>query len=298
MIPDKNQILTCSTQQALTVLRESAYGQHILLIYDDLGTLREMYCDYAMEKLNKNKEALLVMPYLETTESVKTNLEERGIAVKEQQKEGAFAVIDADRWFFGTDINADEMMARLFEDIKRYGLLGATVCRDIGVFFFRAQEAQLIGLETAMSSKINPNCKIVCCMNKADFDRLIPTHKNLLIASHDKTLGITGTQNIVFEEALAQSVSEAMAIYGQQVSQVLKTYLERQYSIPPESLAENPSALVDALESILDSGSRIVERRILRSLYTKIGSSVPASSATDFEERIVQVKKMYLEHYK
>jgi hypothetical protein len=293
-----NQILVASTSQALTVLREAAYGQHILLIYEDIGTLREVYCDYALEKLNKNKEAMLVVPYLETAIATKTHLEEKGILVNEQQKEGAFAVIDAERWFFATEINEDEMMARLFEDIRRYGRQGATIFRDIGVFFYRAQEAQLIGLETAASSKINKNCKIICCIHRSDFERLIPAHRNLLVSSHDKALGITGTQNVVFEEALAQSVNEAMSIYGQQISQVLKAYLERQYSIPPESLAENPRALVEALESILDSGSRLVERKILRSLYSKIGSPVPQSSAIAFEERISEVKKIYSEYYK
>ncbi len=298
MSTSNNQILMSSTKQALTILRDASYGQHILLIYDDLATLREMYCDYALEKLNKNKEAMLLLPYLETSAATKTHLEEKGISINEQQKEGAFAVIDADRWFFGTEINEDEMMARLFEDIRRYGRQGATIFRDIGVFCFRAQQAQLIGLETAASSKINQNCKIICCIHKSDFDRLIPAHRNLLVSSHDKTLGITGTQNVVFEEALAQSVNEAMSMYGQQISQVLKTYLERQHSIPPESLAENPHALVEALETILDSGSRLVERKILRSLYSKIGSPVPQSSAKDFEERISEVKKIYSEYYK
>lgn len=293
-----NRMLVCTTQQALSILRDTAYGQHILMIYDDLGTFREMYCEYAMEKLNKNKEALMVLPYLETGDSVKTHLEERGVAIKEQQKEGAFAVIDADRWFFGSEIHPDEMMVRLFEDIQRYGRLGAAVFVDIGVFFYRIEDAKLIGLETAVGSKLNPHCKIICCMHKADFERLIPTHKDILITSHDKTLGITSAQNIIFEEALAQSVSEAMAIYGQQVSQVLRTYLERQYSIPPESLAENPKALMEALESVLDSGSRIVERRILRSLYQKIGSTVPQPASAGFEDRISEVKRMYLEHYK
>ena len=50
------QILMSSTKQALTILRDASYGQHILLIYDDLGTLREMYCDYALEKLNNMKK--------------------------------------------------------------------------------------------------------------------------------------------------------------------------------------------------------------------------------------------------
>jgi hypothetical protein len=292
------RILVCSTQHALTMLRDSPYGQHILMLYDDIMTLREIYCAYSLDKLNKSKEAILVLPYLETPESVKTHLEEEGIAIRDQQKEGTLAVIDSDRWFFGSEFNSDEMMARMFADIQLYGRQGASVFRDIGVFFLRSEQAKLIGLETAVSSKVNLNCKIICCLNKADFDRLVPTHKELLLSAHDKTLGITNAQNIVFEEALAQSVSEAMSIYGQQISQVLKTQLERQYSVPPETLAENPHALVEALQSILDSGSRIVERRIIRSLYTKIGAAAPQSSSADFEERITEVKRKYLEHYK
>lgn len=291
-------VLVCSPNQALTILRETSFGQHVLIIYDDLATMRELYADYCLDRLSRNKEAILLLPYLERPEVAKSHIEEKGVDIKENQKEGAFAAVDAYEWFFGTDVNADEIISKMFEDLHRYGRQGASIIRDIGVFFLRDEGAKMIGLETEVQSKINPSSKIVCCIHKNDFDKLVQPHKDLLISAHDKVLGIANAHDMIFEEALAQSVSEAMSIYGKQVAQVVSSYLEREYSIPPETLAENPRALVEALEKVLDSGSRIVERRILRSLYTKIGSPLPQShAALDFEKKISEAKQVYRKYY-
>ena len=292
-----NRILPASTSQALSVLRDARYGEHIFVIYEDITSLRELYSLYASENLKMGKDSLLILPYLETVDSVKTHLMERGISIRENQLEGALTVIDACQWFFGTNMDANELTAKMFSDLNTSNRDGASVIVDLGVFFLKGEEAKLIGLESALSSKINAFSKIICCMNRLDFDRLVQAHKDILLSSHHKSLGITSTQNIIFEEALAQSVSEAMSIYGKQVSQTLSAYLEREHSIPPDTLADNPHALVDALEKILDSGSRIVERKILRSLYSKIGVPAPQSSSSDFEGKISEVKKIYQKYY-
>jgi hypothetical protein len=293
-----NRILVCSPNQALTILRETGFGQHVLIIYDDIATMRELYADYCLDKLNRSKEAILLLLYLERPELAKAYIENKGVDIKESQKEGAFAAVDAYEWFFGSDVNADEMISKMFEDLHRYGRQGASIIRDIGVFFLRDEGAKMIGVETEVQSKINPRSKIICCVHKNDFERLAEVHKELLISAHDKVLGIANAHDMMFEEALAQSVSEAMSIYGKQVAQVVSSYLEREYSIPPETLAENPHALVEALEKVLDSGSRIVERRILRSLYTKIGSPLPQSQSTsDFEKKISEAKQVYRKYY-
>jgi hypothetical protein len=263
-----------------------------------LEALRELYVQYALERLQVGKEALMLLPFLETTDTVRAHLTEKGINIQEHQRDGALAVIDSYKWFFGSDNNPDEYMSKFFVDLKKFDRQGASIVRDLGAFFIREQDMQLVGMETAFPSKANPFTKMICCMNRADFDRLVPAHKELIVASHHKAMGITSsTQSIIFEEALAQSVNEAMSIYGRQVSQVLMEYLEKQHSIPPETLAENPRALEDALKNVLDSGARIVERKILRELYKKIGSAAPEAPVGDFEQKIFEVKKMYQKYY-
>jgi hypothetical protein len=51
--------------------------------------------------------------------------------------------------------------------------------------------------------------------------------------------------------------------------------------------------LSDALDSIIDGGTRIVQRRILRFLYNRIGIDLPFAMTTDFEDKILKAKEEY-----
>jgi hypothetical protein len=49
----------------------------------------------------------------------------------------------------------------------------------------------------------------------------------------------------------------------------------------------------DALEAVIDGGSRIIQRRILRVLYNRIGLELPFAMTTNFEGKILAAKKEY-----
>jgi hypothetical protein len=100
------------------------------------------------------------------------------------------------------------------------------------------------------------------------------------------------TQN-KFKEAYKQAVEEALLILGKNVSVVIKSYILEKYSIRLTDTADNPKALSDALEEVIDGGSKIVQRRILHLLYDRIGLELPFAMTTNFEDKIVAAKKEY-----
>jgi hypothetical protein len=96
-----------------------------------------------------------------------------------------------------------------------------------------------------------------------------------------------------FSEAYEQAVADGLAVLGKQISLVISSYIEEKYSIRIIDTADNPKALSDALYATIDGGTRIVQRRILRSLYNRIGIELPFTMTLNFEDKIHKVKKEY-----
>jgi hypothetical protein len=100
-----------------------------------------------------------------------------------------------------------------------------------------------------------------------------------------------------FKDAYEQAVMEALSVLGKQISVVITSYIEDKYSIRLNDTADNPKALSDALSATIDGGARIVQRRILRSLYNRIGIELPFAMTINFEDKILKAKKEYEKKY-
>jgi hypothetical protein len=98
-------------------------------------------------------------------------------------------------------------------------------------------------------------------------------------------------QSQSFTSIYAEAVTDALSILGDKVAAVVTSYLNEKYSIHLTETADNPKALSDALDVAIDGGKRIVERRILRLLYQKIGLTAPSSMTVNFEDKILQARK-------
>jgi hypothetical protein len=96
-----------------------------------------------------------------------------------------------------------------------------------------------------------------------------------------------------FKEAYEQAVTQALSILGKDLSVVITSYIKDKYSVRLSDTADNPEALSDALDAVINGGARIVQRRILRLLYNKIGVELPFAMTINFEEKILNAKKEY-----
>jgi len=55
-------------------MRLSEYGVHYLVVYPDMNTLRRIYSYYTKMQLEDNNEIVLILPYYETAEMVRSVL--------------------------------------------------------------------------------------------------------------------------------------------------------------------------------------------------------------------------------
>jgi hypothetical protein len=100
-----------------------------------------------------------------------------------------------------------------------------------------------------------------------------------------------------FKEAYEQAVIEGLSILGHNLSSVITSYIQDKYSIRLSDTADDPKALSDALNNVMDGGARIVQRRIIRSLYNRIGLSLPFVILINFEDKIHDARKEYEKKY-
>jgi hypothetical protein len=78
-------------------LEHSCYSEHNILIYDDLYTLREIYCRSAKNALEKNNEVMLTVSTYETPKTGREMLTEYEIDMKKYKSNGSLVIIDSVR---------------------------------------------------------------------------------------------------------------------------------------------------------------------------------------------------------
>jgi hypothetical protein len=104
------------------------------------------------------------------------------------------------------------------------------------------------------------------------------------------------SEKISFEEAFAQSTSEAIKILGDIVSKIVTDFLEAKYTISLTKTANNPAALDEALEHAIDGGKIIIERRLINLLYKKLDLEpipITISNLSSFEQKVNEAKNRY-----
>jgi hypothetical protein len=103
------------------------------------------------------------------------------------------------------------------------------------------------------------------------------------------------SKKISFDEAYSEAVSHAFAILGEQVSKIVTDYLQRNHRIVLNKTAANPAALDEALDNAIDGGRYIIERRIIRLLYEKLGFEDYSTQIGElgFEGKINEARKRF-----
>lgn len=96
-----------------------------------------------------------------------------------------------------------------------------------------------------------------------------------------------------FEEIYGQAVYESLSILGQHIASIIILYVNEKHSIRLSETYDNPKALTEALKSTLDGGTRIIQRRILRLLYYKLGIEPQFAITINFEEKVIKAKEEF-----
>ena len=180
-------------------MRLSEYGVHYLVVYPDMNTLRGIYSYYVKMQLEDNNEIVLIVPYYETTEMVRSvlsgennkNNQRNIIDVRKYEKQGSLAIIDSVKAYFRSDIDLMSFLARLAKQPQFSGKNGISVIADLASFYYNDQSDKLIEYEMSLPTKYDDNMKLkgFCFYHQVDFDRrLTEQQKQMLLEHHGKNL--------------------------------------------------------------------------------------------------------------
>src|SRR5919106_4660958 len=183
----------------LKQLRQAEYGAHYIIVYDDIMTLRQIYAGYIKTQIEDNNELILILPYYETTETVRRVLSGENnssnggsiIDVRKYEKEGSLMIIDAAEAYFSSDTDLMSFVEKLSKQAQSYGKKGISVIADLASFYHFNRIDKLIEYETSLPTKYDDKMKLkgFCFYHQEDFDRrLSKEEKQKLLEHHDKSL--------------------------------------------------------------------------------------------------------------
>ena len=192
--------ITGNSSDVLKQLRQAESGAHYIIVYYDLMTLRQIYAGYIKTQLEDNNELVLILPYYETTERVRSVLSENNssngdsiIDVRKYEKEGSLMIIDSADAYFSSDTDLMSFIEKLAKQAQSSGKNGISVIADLASFSYFNRIDKLIEYEMSLPTKYDDNMKLkgFCFYHQEDFDRrLSKEEKQKLLEHHDKALRV------------------------------------------------------------------------------------------------------------
>ena len=150
-------------------------------------------------QLEDNNEIVLILPYYETTEMVRSILSGENdnsigssiIDVRKYEKEGSLMIIDSAKAYFGSDTDLMSFIGKLSKQAQNSGKSGISVIADLASFYFHNGIDKLIEYEMSLPTKYDDEMKLkgFCFYHQEDFDkRLSKEQKQKLLEHHGKHL--------------------------------------------------------------------------------------------------------------
>ena len=187
-----------NSNEVLKQLRQAEYGAHYIIVYHDMMTLRQIYAGYIRTQLEDNNELVLILPYYETTGTVRSILSENHNSnggsvfdVSKYEKEGSLMIIDSAEAYFTSDTDFMSFIEKLTKQAQISGKNGISVIADLASFSYFNRIDKLIKYEMSLPTKYDDNMKLkgFCFYHQEDFDRrLSEEEKQKLLEHHDKAL--------------------------------------------------------------------------------------------------------------
>jgi len=94
-----------------------------------------------------------------------------------------------------------------------------------------------------------------------------------------------------FNDLLVESFIES-ADFGE----VIIRFLELNTPLKRSKIADKPELFAEELESLLGDGAKVIEERMIRNLYAKIGSKFTEIDGYTFPDYVKDAKEKYLKH--
>ena len=94
-----------------------------------------------------------------------------------------------------------------------------------------------------------------------------------------------------FDKLFIEAVDEGLNVLGESGRQMIFFYLEKSYSIKRHEFPKKPEAFATGLEKIFGVGASVLEKLIVKSLYSKLGLKYEDREEHSFVDYVKDVKE-------
>ncbi|MEM0008300.1 MAG: hypothetical protein QXR89_08600 [Candidatus Bathyarchaeia archaeon] len=99
----------------------------------------------------------------------------------------------------------------------------------------------------------------------------------------------------VFKKALVEAIDEGLLMLGENGREVIYFRLKQSYALKKEDIPGYPEIFVECLRSIFGSGAEVIEKAIIKSLYSKLGLEFHVKKDFGFLECLNEARKAFEE---
>jgi hypothetical protein len=188
-----NNEITGTSTEIVEQLTTITSGDHIMLIYPNLYSFRDIYSQYCKTAF-ENNEIVLLLTYYETIDNVRQTLKEIDIDTEKYEKERSLMIVqDITRTYFGSADDFLFFLEILDKQQEKRGKNGISVFADMGVFFHHQQNDKkntVVEFERSLGSKFDIRLKRFCSYHKKDFDRFEEYEKRELLEAHHLRINV------------------------------------------------------------------------------------------------------------
>lgn len=157
-------------------LSKMAPGEHAILIYNDINSLREICCSHSKESLQSRNNVMIILYHYETGTSIRIALREFDIDVGRFEENRSLVIRDADGLLFRPNIDGVMHYLKSLELLAiNRGKNGIDIIIDMGSFKHFGKEQELLQCELEFNSiSSGSRSSILCCYHEKDIKAFDP----------------------------------------------------------------------------------------------------------------------------
>lgn len=151
-------------------LSKMTLGEHNMLIYADINSLREIYCSHSRKSLQSRNNAVIILYHYESKGSIRNALKEFDIEVDRYEADRSLIIMDANEIIFKPTLDSFMQYLKSLEGLAiKYGKNGIDVIDDMGSFRHLGKKQELIEGENRFNIiSADSRSSIICCYHDKD----------------------------------------------------------------------------------------------------------------------------------
>ncbi len=166
------------------------FGEHNILIYEDIDIYDKVYSKYCKHQLSISNHVVLLLIFNEDEETVLQNLSNEGVDIERRRADGSLLIEDSVLEFFGSGTDMLEYLLTLQKYSQEIGKDGLTVILDIAGLYLLGSEDDLLRFESSIgprSQKYLANASLLCCYHIALSGKIGKDSRSRIMTLHQKT---------------------------------------------------------------------------------------------------------------